>query len=79
MLLIAIWALAAAKFGPNVIPTPTATFVAASRLIAEGRLISALSASLSVYLTGYVAAVLVAIPLIQRKNLNNISPKLGST
>ena len=63
MLLIAIWALAAAKFGPNVIPTPTATFVAASRLIAEGRLISALSASLSVYLTGYVAAVLVAIPL----------------
>ena len=62
-LLIAIWALAAAKFGPNVIPTPTATFVAASRLIAEGRLISALSASLSVYLTGYVAAVIVAIPL----------------
>ena len=63
MLLIAIWALAAAKFGPNVIPTPKATFVAASRLIAEGRLISALSASLSVYLTGYVAAVIVAIPL----------------
>jgi ABC-type nitrate/sulfonate/bicarbonate transport system permease component len=62
-LLMATWMLAAQHFGRNVVPTPFATFEAARRLIAEGRLVSALGASLSVYLSGYALAVLVAIPI----------------
>lgn len=62
-LLVALWTLAAHQFGRNVVPSPLATFEAAQRLIAEGRLLSAFSASLTVYLSGYVLAVICAIPI----------------
>ncbi len=62
-LLVGLWTLAAQHFGRNVIPTPYATFEAAQRLIAGGRLLSAFAASLSVYLSGYILAVICAIPL----------------
>lgn len=62
-LLVALWMLAAQQFGRNVVPSPLATFEAAQRIIAEGRLQSALGASLSVYLSGYALAILCAIPL----------------
>ena len=62
-LLVVLWILAAQQFGRNVVPTPLATFEAAQRLIAEGRLLSALGASLTVYLSGYALAVVCAIPV----------------
>lgn len=62
-LLVVLWMLAAQQFGRNVVPTPLATFEAAQRLIAEGRLVGALGASLTVYLSGYVLAVIFAIPI----------------
>lgn len=63
LLLVAMWALSAQALGPNVVPTPTATLEAAGRLIVEGRLGAAFGDSLTVYLTGYVLAVLCAIPV----------------
>ena len=62
-LLVVLWILAAQQFGRNVVPTPLATFEAAQRLIAEGRLLSALGASLTVYLSGYALAIVCAIPV----------------
>lgn len=62
-LLMALWVLAAQQFGRNVVPSPLATFEAAQRLIAEGRLLSAFGASLTVYLSGYALAVVCAIPI----------------
>ena len=62
-LLMAFWMLAAQQFGRNVVPTPLATFEAAQRLIADGRLQTAFTASLSVYLSGYLLAVLFGIPI----------------
>lgn len=62
-LLLALWTLAAQQFGRNVVPTPLATLEAAQRLIAEGRLQTALAASLKVYLSGYALAVICAIPV----------------
>ncbi|MDE0305813.1 MAG: ABC transporter permease [Albidovulum sp.] len=63
VLLVVLWILAAQRFGRNVVPTPLATFEAAQRLVAEGRLMSALGASLTVYLSGYALAVACAIPV----------------
>ena len=63
MLLMATWAVAALQLGPNVVPTPLATVEAARRLLSEGRLAEAFGQSLGVYLTGYVLAVLCAIPI----------------
>ncbi len=62
-MLLALWTLAAQEFGRNVVPTPLATLEAARRLIAEGRLLTALAASLKVYLSGYALAVICAIPI----------------
>lgn len=62
-LLVALWILAAQQFGRNVVPTPLATLDAAQRLIAEGRLLTALGASLTVYLSGYGLAVVCGIPV----------------
>lgn len=61
--LIALWYVASQFVGRAAIPTPLATLDAAQRLLSEGRLVSALGASLTVYLTGFTAAVAVAIPL----------------
>jgi NitT/TauT family transport system permease protein len=62
-LLVVLWTLAAQQFGRNVVPSPLATFHAAQRLIAEGRLLSALAVSLSVYLSGFALAILCGIPI----------------
>ena len=62
-LLLLLWALAAQQVGGNVVPSPHATFLAARRLIAEGRLQRALGDSLTVYLSGYAIAVAVGVTL----------------
>ncbi|HMB48057.1 MAG TPA: ABC transporter permease subunit, partial [Afifellaceae bacterium] len=62
-LLIALWTFAAQQLGRNVVPTPFATFAAAQQLLSEGRLQSALGASLTVYLSGFALAVISAIPI----------------
>jgi NitT/TauT family transport system permease protein len=61
--LLLLWTLAAGTMGSNVVPTPAETLRAAQRLFLEGRLRTAIGDSLTVYLSGYVLAVLVAIPL----------------
>lgn len=63
VLLILFWIVVAQQFGRNVVPSPVATFEAALRLVDEGRLQSALGASLSVYLAGYALSVICAIPI----------------
>lgn len=61
--LIGGWYVASQFVGRNLIPTPLATFEAAQRLVAEGRLLGALGDSLTVYLSGYALAAALAIPL----------------
>lgn len=60
--LIGLWWLASTMVARNLVPSPWATVLAAQRLIAEGRLMSALGESLSIYLGGYGVAILVGIP-----------------
>ena len=61
--LIGLWWLASVYVERGLIPSPAATARAAVRLSEEGRLWTALGASLSVYLSGLAAAVLVGIPI----------------
>jgi ABC-type nitrate/sulfonate/bicarbonate transport system permease component len=61
--LIGAWYLASQNVARNLIPTPLATLDAAVRLVADGRLPDALWSSLVVYLSGFVLASLVAIPI----------------
>ncbi len=61
--LIGLWWLASTQVARNLIPSPLATLEAAQRLIAEGRLGTALFDSLSIYLGGYAVAILVGVPL----------------
>jgi ABC-type nitrate/sulfonate/bicarbonate transport system permease component len=61
--LIGLWWLASMQVARNLIPSPLATLEAAQRLIAEGRLGTALFDSLSIYLGGYAIAILVGVPL----------------
>lgn len=63
VVLIAGWYAASQFVGRAAIPTPLATLEAAQRLLSEGRLLGALGASLTVYLTGFAAAMVVAIPV----------------
>ncbi|MDZ4135827.1 MAG: ABC transporter permease, partial [Paracoccaceae bacterium] len=62
-LLLLLWTFAAQQVGGNVVPSPKATFLAAERMIAEGRLVRAIGDSLTVYLSGYAIAVGVGVPL----------------
>ncbi len=61
--LLALWSVAAARMGSIVVPSPLATFEAAVRLIGDGVLLSAVGDSLRVYLSGFVLAVVLAVPL----------------
>lgn len=61
--LLALWWLISLSVGANLVPSPLATFDAATRLFAEGRLVQAIWDSLSIYVSGYLLAVAVAIPL----------------
>ncbi len=61
--LLALWSVAAARMGSIVVPSPLATFEAAIRLIGDGVLLSAVGDSLRVYLSGFVLAVVLAVPL----------------
>jgi ABC-type nitrate/sulfonate/bicarbonate transport system permease component len=62
LLLLAWWA-ASVHVERNLIPSPEATWQAALRLVDEGRLQTALGQSLSIYGSGYLVAIVVAIPL----------------
>jgi len=61
--LLAMWSLAAARLGANIVPTPLETVAAAKAMLANGRLLGAVGDSLGVYLTGFALAVLMAVPL----------------
>lgn len=61
--LLALWWLISLSVGANLVPSPLATFEAATRLFAEGRLLQAIWDSLSIYVSGYLLAAAVAIPL----------------
>lgn len=63
ILLIALWWLASVNVTRNIIPSPLATYHAAGRLFSEGRLQQGLLDSVTVYLSGYGIAILIAIPL----------------
>ncbi|MCF8484987.1 MAG: ABC transporter permease [Rhodobacteraceae bacterium] len=61
--LLLLWALAAQQMGGNVVPSPKATYLAAGRMLGEGRLIRALGDSLTVFLSGYALAIAVGVPM----------------
>jgi NitT/TauT family transport system permease protein len=61
-LVLALWWLAAQQVPRGLIPSPAATWAAAGRMLASGQLQTALGQSLTVYLGGFAAAVLVGIP-----------------
>lgn len=62
-LLVALWQLASASVSRNLIPSPLQTWAAFLRLVEQGRLWDAIGESLMVYLTGFLLAALVAIPV----------------
>lgn len=62
-LLFTLWAIATARLGANVVPSPAATWQAAKTLLAEGRLARALGDSLTVFFSGYALAIAAAVPL----------------
>ena len=61
--IFAVWTAAAAQMGANIVPSPVATFEAAKRLFAEGLLLVAVGDSMSIYLSGFALAILIAVPL----------------
>ncbi|MCD7061393.1 ABC transporter permease [Pelagibacterium xiamenense] len=62
-LLVLLWWVASVNVARNIIPSPLATLEAAGRLLHAGDLQQAVLDSISVYLSGYGVAILVAIPL----------------
>ncbi len=62
VLLIALWWAAAAATGENFLPTPLQTVAAATRVIGDGTVPRATLESLIVFLSGFLAAALFAIP-----------------
>ena len=60
---VVLWWLASLGVSGTLFPSPLATLAAARELLAEGRLLQALGESLGVYLSGYLAAAAIAIPL----------------
>lgn len=62
VLLLALWYVASLNVGRNLIPSPAATLEAARAMTGDGRLGKALSESLSIYLSGFLAAAAIAIP-----------------
>lgn len=71
-----LWFLVSLAAGPNLVPDPVATAVAGVALFQEGRIVTATLQSLHVYLSGYAAAIAVAIPVGM---LMGGIPKLGRT
>jgi ABC-type nitrate/sulfonate/bicarbonate transport system permease component len=64
ILVVAIggWWLLAPIAGKNFVPTPPQTVLAFGALLADGTLVRATLATVSIFLAGYVLAALVAIP-----------------
>ena len=60
---LALWWASATFLGNSFIPTPAATFESAVKLLSAGTLQTALVQSLTVFLSGYGLAALVAIPV----------------
>jgi NitT/TauT family transport system permease protein len=58
-----LWFLVSLAAGPNLVPDPVRTAIAGVDLLRDGRLMTATLQSLHVYLSGYIAAVAVAIPV----------------
>ena len=60
-LILLAWQITAQRLPPGLFATPLATLSAASRLLADGELTTALLASLRVYLLGTISAGIVGI------------------
>jgi len=60
---IAIWWMLSYFAGRNFVPTPWQTAQAAVKVIGDGTVVTAMGDSLAVYLSGYLLAALVAIPM----------------
>jgi len=61
--LVAGWWLVAIVAGRNFVPTPPQTLVAAQQILADGSLVAATLDTVGVFLTGYLIAALIAIPV----------------
>ncbi len=61
LMLGVLWQVTALGVGANILPTPAQTLEAAQRLVATGRLGTALRDSLSVYLSGYALAAAAGV------------------
>lgn len=61
--LVAGWWLIAVVAGRNFVPTPPQTIVAAQQMLADGSLLGATADTVGVFVTGYLVAVVVAVPL----------------
>lgn len=63
LVLLTLWWVASLNMPRGIIPSPAATGLAALRMWSEGRLQMAVLDSLTVYVSGCAAAILVGIPL----------------
>lgn len=60
---ILVWQIGAFIYGPDVIPGPWNTFMAARELIADGTLMQYIGVSFSRVLAGWVLGSIIAIPV----------------
>jgi NitT/TauT family transport system permease protein len=58
-----LWFLVSIAAGPNLVPDPVRTAIAGVALLQDGRIVTATVESLRVYLSGFAAAIAVAIPV----------------
>ncbi len=61
--LVMLWTALAEFAGRNLIPSPIATARAAITMFSDARIYRAIGESLSVYFSGYIAAIVVGIPV----------------
>jgi NitT/TauT family transport system permease protein len=62
VLIVLVWWGLSQIVGRNLVPTPLATAEAGMKLLADGRLFDAVTASLGVYLGGLAIAIVIGIP-----------------
>ena len=63
LILLGIWTSAAVFTGDNFIPTPTETFKAGVQIFQNGTIFPALGSTMLVFISGYILAGIVAVPL----------------
>jgi len=63
VILLGIWTIVSLLVGQNFVPTPRETLRAAVQLVGDGTLFKAAASSLYVFASGYILAILFAVPL----------------